>query len=141
MSGSFSRTVLHGDFGPHNVFFKQEKVVGVIDFVGAHFDIRAEEVASATLLFSKWLGPHLHWGIAATLLEAYQEEYPLAEAVLESLPDWMRYWLLESLRWILMEHYVDKRLDLARYFRDRLELARWIKRHEDRIKRIAGCKG
>ena len=138
VSGSFSRTVLHGDFGPHNVFFGQGKIVGVIDFIGVHEGIRAEEVASATLLFSKWLGPHLHLGIGATLFRAYQEEYPLEAEALDLLPDLMRYWILESLRWVLMEHYVHRRPGIAHRFRDRLELARWIKRHEGQIKRIAG---
>ena len=135
---SLSRTILHGDFGPHNVFFKDGRVAGVIDFVGLHEDIRAEEVASALLLFSKWLGPHLHLGIVDALLKAYQKEYPLEREALDLLPDLMRCWILDSLRWSLMQHYAHGRPGFAHLFADRLELARWIQRHQDQIKRIAG---
>lgn len=135
------QTVVHGDFGPTNVLFRNGQIVAVLDFANVRHGPRVTDVAYALMAFSKWSRPRLHLAMARTFLKAYQEQIPLTSKELELLPHLMIYNRLQGLWGALMQYYEKGLLKAAEWFVDTLELVRWLQAHEAKIQNaLSQCR-
>ena len=79
----FRRTVVHGDFLPHNLLTRGGELLGILDFDATHIDSRASDVAFAT-----WGGRYP--GVS----EGYNRVAPISEEEEAALPLlWRAQWL------------------------------------------------
>lgn len=90
-AAGLERQVIHGDFGPHNLLFRQAGPPMVIDLEISRLDWRSLEVANALWRFGfdERRGPRL--ADMAALLDAYQERLPLAPSELARLAELWRF--------------------------------------------------
>ena len=93
-SADLPRTVIHGDYGPHNLLFKGNQITAVLDFGNAHFNLRVHDVAQGLVSFSKGWGPRLDFSLARIFLKAYQNGNRLEKREISSLPSFMILWNL-----------------------------------------------
>lgn len=91
------KCVVHGDWHPGNLLYRDHKVVAVIDFDSARLEPRISDIANGALQFSMLIGEAdspATWpdGLASERLRAFIRGYdqgaesPLSEAELEALP-------------------------------------------------------
>lgn len=85
------RLVIHGDYGPYNLLFRQNAPVIVIDFEIARLDWRLTELVDALWRFGedRFLGFRIDK--MKVFLDAYQTHLPLALEELRSLPAVWKY--------------------------------------------------
>lgn len=119
------RLIIHGDYGPYNLFFKRDAPVVILDFELARLDWRLTDLATALPSFARnRLG--FNWNKLRWFLHAYQACCPVDTAELRLLPDvwlfltlrrlvvcWQRYCDTAAQRWLVEAH-------------QRLKLAQWI---------------
>jgi homoserine kinase type II len=89
--GALPRLVIHGDYGPYNLLFRQNAPVIVIDFEIARLDWRLTELADALWRFGE--DRFLGFGIdkMKVFLDAYRTHLPLASEELRFLPAVWKY--------------------------------------------------
>jgi Ser/Thr protein kinase RdoA (MazF antagonist) len=80
-------TVVHGDYGPHNLFFGPGATFrSVLDFNAVRLEQRIDEVAAGLRRFAGLSSGGLDLDKARVFLEAYQAVTPLTAEELERLP-------------------------------------------------------
>ncbi|RPI35101.1 MAG: hypothetical protein EHM70_00735 [Chloroflexota bacterium] len=120
-----TRLIIHGDYGPYNLFFKQDRPVIILDFELARLDWRLSDLANALPSFARSrLG--FNYTRMADFLGAYQSVFPIDQQELQLLPD---VWLFLTLRRVIVcwHRYCETQaqgwLDEAR---QKLALAHWL---------------
>jgi Ser/Thr protein kinase RdoA (MazF antagonist) len=96
---TWPKAIIHGDWHPGNLLFREGRVVGVLDFDSARIEPRMADVANAALQFGMRIGPledPMAWPVELDmagirgLLRGYHEMAPqsaaLSPAELSSLP-------------------------------------------------------
>lgn len=80
------RLIIHGDYRPSNLLFRQNTPPVVIDFELARLDWRITDLAKAipSFAYSRILG--LDFGRMRCFLDAYQARYPIGSEELELIP-------------------------------------------------------
>ena len=90
-AAGLDRQVIHGDFGPHNLLFRDAAPPVVIDLEISRLDWRPLEVANALWRFGFDERRGARLADMATFLDAYQERLPLAQPDLALLADLWRF--------------------------------------------------
>lgn len=136
------RLVVHGDYHPGNLKFKDGKVAGVFDFGWSKIDARCFDVGLAILYFcTSWeIGTdgNLQLDRLAGFLGAYQEAGKLINAIgplnqleLEYLPQMIHMGNLIVIDWIL-SHFYSTGPDpqkYLRYFQHSVSCHQWLARN------------
>ncbi len=124
------RLIVHGDYGPYNLFFRRNAPVVVLDFEIARLDWRATELVDALQRFS-----YNRWGFRLDkmkcFLDAYRSQFSIASDELRLLPAVWKF--LNVRRCIVHWHYFcdthsPERLAQAQW---NLELINWITANQD----------
>ena len=126
------RLIIHGDFGPYNVFFKPGAAVTILDFELARIDWRLTDLSHALYFFA--LGrAGFSFSKMDCFLEAYQTVNPLDAQELELLPSVWQFLLLR--RTIVCWHrFLNTQADsLFNEAQHKLQLAYWIERNRGRL--------
>jgi homoserine kinase type II len=100
--------VIHGDYYAGNLLFKDDRIVGVVDYDKGHFQPRVVELAEALIYFASPRPAHLkhlvypgflEWEPFTRFLQHYVGEVTLSESEAHALPDYVRcIWLQISLQ-------------------------------------------
>ena len=78
--------ITHWDFGSHNILYRDERVVAVLDFTDAHEAPRAHDVIYAVSEFASTFWDRVDARLAAAFLEGYQMMTRLEEVEMCSMP-------------------------------------------------------
>lgn len=78
--------IAHWDFGPHNLLYRDDRVVAVLDFIDAHEAARAHDVIYAVSEFASTFWDRVAEEHTAAFLEGYQMMTPLEEVEMCSMP-------------------------------------------------------
>lgn len=127
-----SRVVVHGDYGPYNLFFNGDGLVAVLDFECTHLDLRASEVISAL-----WRFAGSRRGIdekkAEVFFIAYQDSYPLTAEEIELMPDLFRLARLRGITMYLRDYFGSVGLPALRYARHAVWWMDWMEENRERL--------
>lgn len=118
-----TRLIIHGDYGPYNLFFKHGAPVVILDFELARLDWRLTDLATALPSFvQSRLG--FSWRKMTWFLEAYQTYCPMDAAELQLLPAvwqfltlrrvivcWYRYCTTHATQWLIEAQHKLKLID------------------------------
>lgn len=125
-----SRTVIHGDYGPYNLMFKNGSPVIILDFELARLDWRLTDICQSLFSFCRGrLGfsqTKMH-----TFLNAYQSVLPISKQEFTLLPAVWQFLNLRRIvicweRWI--QHGSERMLlEISR----RMNTLRWIEENPD----------
>jgi Ser/Thr protein kinase RdoA (MazF antagonist) len=126
------RSIIHADYGPYNLLFRQDALVAVLDFEVARLDWRITEFVYAFPRFA-----HSRLGFSfdkmRSMLDAYRASVPIGDDEIRFIPAiwqfvrmrraivcWHRYCKTYDKRWLLEA-------------RDRLNEAIWMGEHQARF--------
>ncbi len=120
LNKSLPRGLMHGDVFPDNTFFKENKLIAIIDF---------EEFANDILLFDVGMTIHgfcyvnnrLDPVLFETFMESYQRKRKLSLTELDSLPDYIRWTALGMAYWHLSKLIQKDNLKQRRRVEELLE--------------------
>jgi Ser/Thr protein kinase RdoA (MazF antagonist) len=120
-----AQLIVHGDYGPYNLFFKRGAPVVILDFELARLDWRLTDLATALPSFARSrLG--FSFSKMRVFLAGYQARCPVEHTELALLPDVWRFLALRRLI-VCWQRFCDTHamrwLDEAR---QRLDLAHWL---------------
>jgi homoserine kinase type II len=121
----FPKVVVHGDYGPYNLFFNRDGLAAILDFECSHLDLRAEEVVCALQRFAG-SQKGMDYGKAGIFLAAYQSHYPLAVEEVERMPDIFRFARLRGLATYLRDYFGPVGRLALRYARDAVWWVDWM---------------
>jgi Ser/Thr protein kinase RdoA (MazF antagonist) len=124
------RLIIHGDYGPYNVFFKPGAPVLILDFELARLDWRLTDLANALYFFA--IGRSgFRFNSLAQFLGGYFRGYPVDRGEMQFLPDVWQFLLLRRVivcwRRALEARAGQWRIEAQR----KLALAHWIDSHRE----------
>jgi len=133
--------IIHSDWHPGNMIFKDQKVVAVIDFEAARVQPRVIDVANGSLQFSMLTGSRdlATWPEQADtdrvcrLLQGYDETNQLSEAELKAIVPLMREALIAQSIPPILKTGTFAGLDGFHFLLVVLKKERWLAHHADRI--------
>jgi Ser/Thr protein kinase RdoA (MazF antagonist) len=139
--GQLPELVIHGDYHSANLVFREDRIVGVVDYDLAHWCSRAMEVAEAIIAFCTDPGPGLAQIVYPGPLDlaqingfvtAYLDEATLSEVEIRALPDMIgTIWICASLDPPLAPPL--SREAAPRALPEVLALARWAQANSSQI--------
>ncbi|MBV9789085.1 MAG: phosphotransferase, partial [Chloroflexi bacterium] len=130
------RLIIHGDYGPYNLFFKPNAPIVILDFELARLDWRLTDLATALPSFARNRLGFRRRQIRA-FLDGYRTRCPIDADELALLPVvwqfltlrrvvvlWQRYWKTGARSWL---DEAQRKLDLARWIIEHQQtFARWV---------------
>jgi Ser/Thr protein kinase RdoA (MazF antagonist) len=126
------RLIIHGDYGPYNLFFKPGAPVVILDFELARLDWRLADLATSLPSFANGrLG--FHRGKMRAFLTAYRANCPIDQEELNQLPS---VWQFLVLRRIIVCWYRYLQTDSTHWLNEalrKLELAQWLTRRQQML--------
>ena len=136
--------VIHGDYHPGNLKFKNDTIVGLFDFDWSKLEARCYDVALALILFcTTWEGEgdgDLQLGKAITFLNAYQDTLsrsqeigPLSDVELRYLPRMISASNIYLLDWQIGDYSIDPE-EYLRYLKHTVCIMRWLEGRDNRDK-------
>ena len=136
--------VIHGDYHPGNLKFKNGTIVGLFDFDWSKVEARCYDVALALILFcTTWEGKDdgdLQLGKAITFLNAYQDTLshsqeigPLSDVELRYLPHMISASNIYLLDWQIGDYSIDPE-EYLRYLKHTVRIMRWLEGRDNRDK-------
>jgi len=124
--------IIHGDYGPYNLFFKRGAPTIILDFELARLDWRLADLAMALPFFADGrLG--FNFNKMNYFLEAYRSECPLDSAELRFLPT---VWQFLTLRRVIFCWYRYCNTPSRRWLREaqqKLKLFHWLTEHQNTL--------
>lgn len=133
-SAELEQVIIHGDYGPYNLLFRQGKPVVVLDFELARLDWRLTDLSAALFYFahSRY---GFHWQKMRWFLDAYRSVVPVGTQEMYFLP---LVWQFLSVRRaiVLWEQSLNGNKESEREVRERLDLLAWLVEHEDSLRRL-----
>lgn len=119
------RLIIHGDYGPYNLFFKRNAPIVILDFELARLDWRLTDLATALPSFA---GSRFGFSFAKMrrFLDGYQTYCPIDAAELRLLPD---VWRFLTLRRVVVCWYRFCKTGGRQWLSEaqrRLDLAEWL---------------
>lgn len=136
------RLIIHGDYRPSNLLFRQNASPVVIDFELARLDWRITDLAKSipSFAYKRMLG--VDFGRMRCFMDAYQARYPISAEELELIP---AVWQFLAIRRVIACWYtycntlVNR---LGNEIRHHLKWLDWAIDHEDKLldHLIATCK-
>jgi homoserine kinase type II len=107
--GTLPRLVIHGDYHAGNLLFRDDQIVGVVDYDSANWQPRVVEVAEALIYFASPRPGHLthlvypgflEWKPFTRFLQGYARLVTLNENEVRTLPNYIYcIWFVVSLRY------------------------------------------
>lgn len=136
--------VIHGDYHPGNLKFKNDTIVGLFDFDWSKIEVRCYDVALALVLFcTAWEGKSdgdLQLGKAITFLNAYQDTLsrsqgidPLSDVELRYLPHMISASNIYLLNWLIGDYCIDPE-EYLRYLKHTVRIMRWLEGRDNQAK-------
>jgi Ser/Thr protein kinase RdoA (MazF antagonist) len=126
------RLIIHGDYGPYNLFFKRGAPTVILDFELAHLDWRLADLAMALPAFANSrLGSSLQK--MKSFLEGYRSACPIDDEELRLLP---LVWQFFALRRVVFCWYRYCDTPTRRWLNEsqhKLKLFDWIANHHDTL--------
>jgi len=119
------RTIIHGDFGLHNLIFKRDDHAVLTDFETARIEWRLADLVS-TLSRSRSAETMYHLEAVGHFMAGYQSVDPMPEEEWQSLPDVWRFFKLRSV-FINWNSYFERGGDKLSSAIDMYHQAAWAK--------------
>ena len=129
-------TIIHGDFGLHNLIFQSAKQATPMDFELARLEWRLSDLVSCLSKLRNRAGNY-DMGSVREFLAAYQVEYPIGDEEWHWFPlVWKNYKLAKAVQY--WSSYFEtngpaRKLSLAR---DAAEQAGWLTDHPDMVREM-----
>ncbi|MGE5073591.1 MAG: phosphotransferase enzyme family protein [Anaerolineae bacterium] len=124
---SLPRTIIHGDYGLHNLLFKNDENAIPVDFELARLEWRLSDLVSCLSRFRIRTGAY-DLDRMGTFLEAYGAEFPIPDEEWRWFPEvWSYYKLTNAVQYwsaYFVANGLVKKLALAR---EAVEQADWLK--------------
>lgn len=134
-AAALPRLIIHGDYGPYNLFFKPDEPVVILDFELARLDWRLTDLATAIGFFAKdRLG--LHRGKMRLFLESYRSRSPIGQDELALLP---AVWQFLTLRRAIVCWHRYTQTEASNWLSEalqKLELAQWLDHSREMLTNI-----
>lgn len=129
-----TRTVIHGDYGLHNLLFRKDGTVTPIDFELARLEWRLSDLVSCLSRFRYGAGQYdfqsIRWFVAA-----YDAEFALSDAEWRLLPQvWQFYKLQGAVQYWSSYFETGGPLRKLAAARDAAEQAAWAELHQERLR-------
>lgn len=129
-----TRTVIHGDYGLHNLLFQRDGTVTPVDFELARLEWRLSDLVSCLSRLRYSAGPYdfpsIQW-----FLQAYHAEYPLSDDERQLFPLVWRYYKLQGAVQYWGSYFETggpaRKLISAR---DAVEQAEWAALHHEHLR-------
>jgi len=136
--------VIHGDYHPGNLKFKDDTIVGLFDLDWSKVEARCYDVALALILFcTTWEEKgegELQLGKASTFLNAYQDTLsrsqeigPLNDVELMYLPHMISASNIYLLDWQSADYCINPE-EYLRYLKHTVRIMRWLEGRDNRDK-------
>lgn len=129
-----TRTVIHGDYGLHNLLFREDGAVTPIDFELARIEWRLSDLVSCLSRLRYGAGAY-DFASLRRFMAAYDAAYPLSAAEWRLLPlAWQHYKLQGAVQYwgSYFETGGPARKLIAAH--DAIEQAAWVARHPDELR-------
>lgn len=131
--------LIHGDFSPTNVLIDRQwrKVVGVLDFEFATWDLRALDLSTAIYRFiAPLLGSGQEWSVILGFARAFQRVQELEDNEVEWIPSLLRLRRVASiLHWVgrLYANLADE-TQVREQLKKTLTLVKWLSKYDDKVR-------
>ena len=135
ISKNIPKQIGHYDWHPHNLIFRDQKVVGILDFDLARYSYRALDIGLAMHKFSRVFGAKTQNKLddgndilsrCKTYLSAYQEISKISNQELSSMIGLLYSEIRSKIQYILEKHYIhsdeSSDFDLEKQYVQHLEL-------------------
>jgi homoserine kinase type II len=142
--GALPHLVIHGDYYADNLLFRDDRIVGVVDYDKARWQPRVVELAEALVYFTSprpgilkhlvYPGP-LEWEPFERFVRDYASKVKLHENETHALPDYIRcIWMQVSLQ-RLSEHS-SRPTEAAEALQETLALAEWAAENAEQMVQV-----
>jgi len=127
------RIIIHADYGPYNLLFKQGSPVVVVDFELARLDWRLVDLVKSIDMFTR---NRFHFNVAKIkwFLDAYQKEFPISKEELSLIPDVWVYFILRR----LIIYWAHKDIEPSSLQKAQIQLGvlRWVRGHHELLSNL-----
>jgi homoserine kinase type II len=128
------RVIIHGDYGPYNLLFRQGSPVVVLDFELARLDWRLTDLSTGLFFFTRGR-TGFRWKDVHSFLDAYRSVTKVGAVEMEHLP---LVWQFLTLRRIIVlwERSLENDRRALKEVRERLDLLDWLEQHEKDLRSL-----
>lgn len=138
-TAALPRLIIHGDYGPYNVFFKPGNPVMILDFELSRLDWRLTDLANALYFFAIGRSGFRSHRMAQ-FLEGYFSADPAAREEIPCLPDVWQFLLLRRVI-VCWHRFLETAAGQWQAEAQRkLDLAHWIEDHREILLDPSGSK-
>ena len=95
------RVVIHGDYGPHNVLYQNQKVKSVLDLGDACVNLRALDLARGVASFARLGTDDIDLPIAKAFLKAYRQIHTVHDREMQMLNSLLQWRYAQNMLWKL----------------------------------------
>ena len=124
--------IIHEDYGPYNLIFQHGKISAVLDWMDAHLDWRASDLAFSLSVFACTRTARYDRELLRLFLEAYQSNCDIAPQEITHMPDLLCLKRLNELPFYLRAHYATDRGNqkYPHMFTKFVEEIQWLQEHK-----------
>jgi Ser/Thr protein kinase RdoA (MazF antagonist) len=143
--GQLTYLVIHGDYYADNLLFRDDRIVGVVDYDKARWEPRVAELAEALIYFASPRPGYtehlvypgvLRWEPLTRFLNSYTAGLMPEQSEMRALPDYVRaIWLSVSLQLLAKKEPSAAQAECA--LLELLQLADWARDNTQRMTGIA----
>lgn len=130
------RCIIHEDFGPHNLLFKNGRLSGILDFMDAHVDWRARDVIYSLSVFACTRIKRYDENLVKIFLDGYQLFSDIYMDELDCMVDMLCLKRLCEIPYYLNAYYIRK--GDAKYLRMFSAFVEEIRWHQDNENLLIG---
>lgn len=132
MEASLPRFIIHGDYGPYNLFFKSGSRVVILDFELAGLDWRLIDMSKAFQYFTRnRLG--FSFKKMKAFMDGYQYESPLTKEEKQLLPEVWLHLIYRRFAVIVYRYFNNPVQEYLREARGIIRLSKWIMENKHTI--------
>jgi len=132
---SLPRYLIHNDYGAHNLFFKRDAPIVILDFELASIDWRLTDLTKAMLFIAK-----NRFGInikkMETFLRSYHKHNPISSQEMQFLPESWRYFVLRRLIVNWFRYCQKSDTQYAEKSEELMGLASWIQSNREQLRSL-----
>ena len=133
------RCIVHEDFGPYNLIFKDGRLAGILDFMDAHLDWRARDVVFSLWIFTSTRKGYYDENLMRLFLHAYQTHCHITSDEMDVMADLFCLKRLNEMPQYLTAHYIEDGNDplYPRMFTDFVNEIQWHRENKEHL--IKSC--
>lgn len=131
-SGFLPQTIIHGDYGPHNILIKKDGSISILDFECVHLDLRATELMSSLWRFAN-INNKLNYDRVNLFSNGYRSISSIKPAEIKLLPHIFIYEQLKGIINHLRNYFTTKNKWRIDYTVRSIERIEWIEKNRTQL--------